>query len=1034
MSGIEVDKPIINSPYIEPQQHWLIKEGETPKLLPGRRKSVYYFRPPNSEMKGAGIQIELKLVNLIRERVAQWRAEGYPNATAMTLDLLKYWRRDGRPQLFYAQLEAVETVIFLVEARSNLLQGLTIPLDEPSEDARANGIRAFTRYACKMATGTGKTTVMGMLAAWSILNKINHRADSRFSDVVLVVVPNVTIRNRVQELDPNLGEASLYRTRDLVSEHLMNDMRAGRVLVTNWHIFERQISQAGGVSAKVVKTGQPKAVTETIHIGAKTTTARGKRYLSLDDYNHQTAAGILEVRSENRDDKGNLKGAVVESIKRVESDTAWQQRVLGRDVGGKKNILVMNDEAHHAYRLRPKAEEAEAEDEEEEEEEDQIQAKEATVWVDGLDLIHKHRGINICVDLSATPYFLGGIGGRDANKPFPWVVSDFGLVDAIESGLVKIPQMAVRDTTGDLIPGYFNVWEWILRRLTAAERGGKKGSPKPEAILKYAHTPIAILGGDWETWLKEWADKPDEPRPPVFILVVKNTAIAKVLYEWLAEGKAPANIPPSKLDEFRNNGRQVTIRVDSKVIHEGDTEGSKGDEVRWMRITLDTVGLVSWPTDSLGRPIYPQDFEALSKKYDRPLHPPGRDIRCIVSVGMLTEGWDCRTVTHIVGVRPFMSQLLCEQVVGRGLRRASYEVGDDGLMTEEVARIFGVPFEIIPFKADPKGAAPRPKPNLVQALPERAHLEIKYPRVEGYVQAVKNRVTVNWDKEPVVTIDPGNIPPEVQMKAALPNNEGRRSLIGGPGKLESVSLNPFRSGRRVQELVFELATALTRDWINVRGSELPAHVLFPQMATIAGRFIKEKVEVLPPGEKVDLFLSPYYGWVIEKLVEAIRPDTDSGESPELPQYELNRGPGSTADVHFNTSKDVRDVVRSHLNRVVADTLKWEQAAAYYIDTHPKVESFVKNDHLGFAIPYFHNGELHDYLPDFIVRFTDVPSFHLILETKGHDPLEGIKRDAALRWVTAVNAEASYGKWDYQVAKKPTEVVGILEQCSLKYSN
>jgi len=389
----------------------------------------------------------------------------------------------------------------------------------------------------------------------------------------------------------------------------------------------------------------------------------------------------------------------------------------------------MNDEAHHAYRIRREEPEEEEGDLFGEEGEAEDFFKEATVWIDGLDRVQKLRGINFCIDLSATPYFLGRVG-QETNRPFPWVVSDFGLIDAIEAGLVKVPQLAVRDTTGAEIPGYFNIWRWILEdKLTPAERGGKKANPKPEAILKWAHTPIAMLGGLWEKNAEEWQAEGSDPRPPVFILVCKNTKIAKVIYEWLAEGKAPTGIPDAKLPEFRNqDGKINTIRVDSKVIHETDTEGAKSDESRWMRFTLDTVGKLRWPMDSQGRWLYPEGFEELAEKLERPLHPPGRDVRCIVSVGMLTEGWDCNTVTYIIGLRPFMSQLLCEQVVGRGLRRRSYDVGDEERLSEEVAKVFGVPFEVIPFKAN-KQAAPvqAVKRHHVHAIPAKAQFEIRFP-------------------------------------------------------------------------------------------------------------------------------------------------------------------------------------------------------------------------------------------------------------------------------------------------------------------
>jgi type III restriction enzyme len=298
------------------------------------------------------------------------------------------------------------------------------------------------------------------------------------------------------------------------------------------------------------------------------------------------------------------------------------------------------------------------------------------VWVEGLDRIHRLRGVNVCVDLSATPYFLGRMGA-DTNRIFPWVVSDFGLTDAIESGLVKIPQLAVRDSTGAAIPGYFNIWRWVLPKLTPAERGATKGSPKPEAIVKWAATPIAMLAGLWEEQREEWRKERDDPRPPVFIIVCKNTAIARVVYEWLALDRPPVGIPSVNIPGVRNSdGRINTIRADSKVIHETDSGQPKTDDAAWMRLTLDTVGKIDWPRDRQGRELYPEGFEDLARKRGQPLHPPGRDVQCIVSVGMLTEGWDCNTVTHIVGLRPFMSQLLCEQVVGRGLRRADYTIGD----------------------------------------------------------------------------------------------------------------------------------------------------------------------------------------------------------------------------------------------------------------------------------------------------------------------------------------------------------------------
>lgn len=1030
MSGYEVPEPILNSPFDEPTEHWHIVEGETPERRTGRRPAMYFYRDPKAKPdteagRVVGTAIELTLVNHIRAQIKRWRLEGYPGVTRTTLELLQWWRRDGRAQrLFFAQLDAAETIIFLTEARADFRQGLDVPQEEVSEDKRKDGFAGFLRYACKMATGSGKTTVMGMLAAWSILNKVNDRSDARFSDVVLIVCPNVTIKNRLRELDPDAGEASLYRTRDLVPSHLMPLLTQGRVLITNWHVFEPQAIQTGGVGARVTKAGVEVRAKETITISAKTTTARGTRYLTLEDFERQVDAGLLTVLGEEREKDGTLKKVTVESTRHVESDTALVNRILGREVGGKQNILVMNDEAHHAYRI-VREEREEGEDDlfgEEEEAEDFF--KEATVWIDGLDRVQKLRGINFCLDLSATPYFLGRVG-QDTNRPFPWVVSDFGLIDAIESGLVKIPQLAVRDTTGKEIPGYFNIWHWILPQLTPAERGGKKANPKPEAILKYANHPIAMLGSLWDKERESWVAHRDDPRPPVFILVCKNTQIAKVLYEWLAEDKAPTGIPPVKIEGFKNNGRQNTIRVDSKVVHESDSGEAKNDEVRWMRFTLDTVGKMAWPADRVGRPLYPEGFKELADKLGRPDHPPGRDVRCIVSVGMLTEGWDCNTVTHIIGLRPFMSQLLCEQVVGRGLRRASYEVGPDGRLTEEVAKVFGVPFEVIPFKANTQGQPqPRVKRYHVHALPAKAQFEIQFPRVEGYTQAIRNKVAVDWAPVPPLVLEPGRIPPEVEVKGLHSTLQGKLTLAG-PGRRETVSLEELRAKLRLQEVVFDLASALTRDYASQSICTVPAHRLFPQFVAIVRRFVDEKVQAPPPTSKKDVILSPYYGWAIERLLPNIHGDTRAGEAPEVPRYESRRGPGSTADVDFWTSRDVREVVKSHLNYVVADTKQWEQSAAYHLDRHPAVEAFAKNAGLGFAIPYLHNGQMHDYVPDFIIRLKAESPCHVILETKGYDPLEEVKRAAAERWVAAVNADGTYGWWAYSCVKRVSDIARIL---------
>lgn len=1038
-ASIGVEQPILNSPYDEPAQHWYIQRGADPELREGRRQS-FVFKPLNQreswdladgtlarlpEYENA---FELVLVNALREKVKRWRESGYPGVTRTTLELLRWWRRDGRQQrLFFAQLEAAETIIFLREARADLLQGTAVPADDPGSTAAAEGYTAFLRYACKMATGSGKTMVMGMLSAWSILNKVVNRSDGRFSDTVVVVCPNITIRDRLRELHPATGDASIYRARDLVPPELMPLLARGRMIVTNWHVFEPQeTGRVGDTSARVVKSGVARDETEIIYIGERNTTTHGRRYLTLAEYERQVGAGIFFVEGETRDERGQLKSAKVYYRRYVESDTALLARVLGREIGGKQNVLVLNDEAHHAYRIR---QDRDAETDEEAltgtAEDDDVIAQEATVWIEGLDKIHKHRGINFCVDLSATPYFLAR-AARDTSRPFPWTVSDFGLIDAIESGLVKIPQLAAADTTGAERAQYYNVWEWILGKLTAAERGGVRAGPRPEAVLKYAAQPLALLAGDWREEFDRWRERED-PRPPVMIVVCKDIKLAKAVHEWIAENRCPTGIPEFAVPELRNGGDVLnTIRVDTRVVAESDAEGARSDEVRWMRFTLDTVGKLDWPRDSQGRAVYPQGFEELATKLERPITPPGRDVRCIVSVGMLTEGWDASTVTHIIGLRPFMSQLLCEQVVGRGLRRASYDVGEDGLFSEETAQVLGVPFEIVPFKVGGGQVVERPKRFHVQSLPSRDHLEIRFPRVEGYTQQVKNRVRVDWTRVPTLVLKPGEFPTTVETRGLAVDAAGAPAPVG-PGRVHELSFGGYRAGQRLQRGAFQMAAALTREYRAGREDAVPAHVLFPQLVQIVERFVKERVRAEPTTDVLDVFTSPYYGWATELLVGHIEPDTEAGEAPELPRLEVLNPEGSTANVDFWTSREVRNTSRSHVNYVVADTAKWEQQAAFYIDRHKSVEAFVKNAGLGFAIPYLHNGQMHDFVPDFVIRLTGNGADHLILETKGYDELAEVKEAAAKRWVAAVNTDGRWGTWRFRMARSVGDVSYILDE-------
>ena len=778
----EVESPIINSPFREPETYWQIEQGKPPVRADGRRRASYFYRVPERAGRGRrnlaqgemfesekGEEVELAFVNIIRERLKDWRdgvrsgGLDYDGISPVTRELLDLWRSDERMQrLFFAQIEAAETIIFLVEAKETYRKGVPeIPKDEPGLEAKAAGVRAFMRYACKMATGTGKTTVMGMLAAWSILNRVASPRDDRFSDTVLIVCPNVTIRERLQELDPALGDLSLYRTRQLVPPHRMEELRRGEVMIANWHrLAKKESNTVNEDSAKVVKAGEPVEVVKNA----------GKANESVE-------------------------------IKYFESDVAWFKRVrreLGSGKGRSPHWLIFNDEAHHAYRRGDTVSE---ETLDEDKELAKKNAREATIWIEGLDRINRlaggsrRRGIKFCLDLSATPFYIQG-SGNEVGKPFPWVVSDFGLLDAIESGLVKIPQLPARDVTGAEEAAYFNVWRWVQAK---AKEDGLGTNITPEIVMNYASAPINLLAQEWHNRFVEWEKfsrvQQKHPVPPVFIVVCRDTAVAREVHDWLANGNDGYGVSPSV---FKNApGQEVTVRIDSKVIEDIEEGGTK-DENKRLRFILDTIGKPEWPggrvPEDWSELVRKQNDKAASNDNDGSLKwidervPPGRDVRCIVSVAMLSEGWDANTVTHIVGLRPFGSQLLCEQVVGRALRRKSYALNEETqTFAEENAKVFGVPFELVPFKVSPTGPAPpQPEPNHVYSVPERAQHEITFPIVTGYHQSRALDVYVDWDQVSKVTIDPMQIPQLVELTPLTTPHGGQAAY--GPGEKPVLSL------------------------------------------------------------------------------------------------------------------------------------------------------------------------------------------------------------------------------------------------------
>jgi type III restriction enzyme len=642
-----IDNPIINSPFAEPTRHFRFdKDGITSEIAEGRRRSVYFMPIAKPKIHRAqlalpGMEEEPKdneLINRVREHVAAWRHTRYRGATAVTRGLIQYWTDPAREKpLFFCQIEALETAIFLCEIAGHSQPWIETRLREENQ-ARNPGLY---RIAFKMATGSGKTVVMAMLIAWQALNKIANPQDKRFSDTFLILTPGITIRDRLQVLRPNLP-GNYYRERDLLTPDQLQALQAARIEITNFHAFlARETVQAASTTKSILR------------------------------------GGIKETE----DTADPFKETPDQVVRRV-----------GRSFGNKRNIVVINDEAHHCYQSASQSEELLTAEEKAEAEEN---AKQARVWLNGLRAVAGKIGIRTVYDLSATPFFLRGSGFREGTL-FPWVVSDFGLIDAIESGIVKIPRVPVSDDSmARDMPTYRDLWprirEWAPKKGRSA--GKSEGEPKLDSALEGA---LISLYGHYEKSYKAWQEA-GIGTPPVFIVVCQNTSLSKVVFDWIAGWKTSEDdsTEPARghLDIFSNvvdgrwSDRPNTLLIDSAQLESGEAM-----DPAFKRIAAAEIGefkreyIARFPgrsaEDVTDEDLLREVMNTIGKK-DR----LGEQVRCVVSVSMLTEGWDANTVTHILGVRAFGTQLLCEQVVGRGLRRVSYEVGEDGRFSPEYAEV-----------------------------------------------------------------------------------------------------------------------------------------------------------------------------------------------------------------------------------------------------------------------------------------------------------------------------------------------------------
>ena len=901
--AIVVDQPIINSPWVEPTAHYRSRSGVAERVET-RRPSGYMPGLRSRGGQGTLLEeefVELPVVNDIRERVGRWRVAGYPGATRTTLELLRHWQARGEDgkRLFFCQIEAVETAIWLAEGPVAEISRLQLEQQE-----------RYARHCLKMATGSGKTVVMAMLIAWSVLNKARQPQDRRFSDAILVVCPNLTVRERLEVLRPS-DPANYYAAFDLVPAGLRAALLGGRVMITNWHVLAIPDDAR---KRGIVKRGRPSA-------------------------------------------------------------GAFANMVLRSELGAKGNLLVLNDEAHHAWRSGSReglaaGDAAPAPDEEE-----------ARVWLNGLALIHEARGINRAVDLSATPYYLSGAGYAEG-QPFGWIASDFSLLDAIESGIVKVPRVPVADDSGDVDPRYLDLWERVKGKLPKRVRGEAAALSRDDQLLDEIADALATLASAWKVEFDRWAAE-GRQTPPAMIVVCDQTSTAERVADYVARGAV--------LPELANvEGQPVrTLRIDSALLAKAE-EGAEGVDARQkaaeaLRRTVATVGQPGMP---------------------------GAEIRCVVSVQMLSEGWDARNVTQILGLRAFSSQLLCEQVVGRGLRRASY----DDMSVPEYVDVYGIPFQAFPVKGERSTGPVMVRPQtLVQPLRDWANLEIRFPRVVGYISDARFRIIADVAAMPTLELSPTVAPTFVKV--------GQR----GEGRGGIHDRTAYYGAHRVAQTVFGIAAQIT-DELRF-GDEAGRRIMFPQVLAIVRRYVDTKVQRVGDTPLEDIALPAYRSTIVSRITAAIRPADSEGEQPLLPVLHDMAGVGSTDITPFLTIRPCVETFKSHLSRAVVDS-GWERTVAVALDESPRVHSWVKNVRLDCTIPYDHQGHRHDFTPDFLVDLrgaSGVPNDeHLVLEVKGLEREADRSKDVgAARWIDAVNHWGKLGHWRYAKIHSPHDLLSVL---------
>jgi type III restriction enzyme len=964
--------PILNSPYAVPTRHWALDPNGQPTgtVVSGRRRSdlTTPIPKPKKKMGKAAAMEDLyadaagdvydptETINGIRSAVESWRAlpESQWQVTPTTARLLRHWRThpfaNQRP--FFCQVEAVETVIWLTEvAPKSSAQGRRFWAHLEAANAAANP--ELLRLALKLATGAGKTTVMAMLIAWQTLNAVRHPGAKRFSRGFLIVAPGITIKDRLRVLQPNDPD-SYYRSREIVPEDMAIDLGKAKIVITNYHAFKK------------------------------------KDEVPLN----------------------KVQQAALATKPRAESDGAMIRRVAG-ELMGMRNIVVLNDEAHHCYRERPPLPGEELKGDE------LAAAKEANeaarLWIAGLEAVRRELGIGMVYDLSATPFFLRGSGYREGSL-FGWVMSDFSLMDAIECGIVKLPRVPIMDNLpGGDTPMFRNLWDYVGKHLPKKGRASAKGLD-PQKLPNELLTAIDALYGHYQKTRALWVEA-NIGVDPVFIVVCNNTATSKLVHDYVAgyeheDADGNRTLIAGKCPLFRNfdpDGvalpKMRTLLIDSMQLESGEAISAEFREAAAPEIARFKDELIQRTGDRVAAEkiddatILREVMNTVGRK-----GALGEHIRCVVSVSMLTEGWDANTVTHVLGVRAFGTQLLCEQVIGRALRRQSYQLQADGHFAVEYADVLGIPFD---FTAQPVIAPPNPPQNMVRVhaiSPERDASEIRFPRVEGYrTELGQERITAAFTPDSTLELTPDIVGATNTVNAGIIGEEANLTL----DHLIDV---------RMATIQLRLAEWIVRRRMTDDG-ERPNVGLIMQMKPIVRAWMADHLVTKGGAQPAQLLYYHVADWVADRIMAAVT-RAQGGDGRVIAMLDPYNRDGSTRHVGFNTSRDVYETgARCHVSHAVLDS-GWEGEMCRVLDQHPRVLAWVKNHNLGFEVPYSCGGEVRRYRPDFIVRLDDGRAeddpLNLVIETKGYRGEDAKDKAATMQtyWVPGVNALGTMGRWAF----------------------